>query len=186
MTYNDKFLEAYKQLEAELKYDSKTVLDYENSLQGTEQEQLKVCRIMRNYMSHNDMSFLETSANQVKFLNDLVTKIKAASYTVANVMKRIKTIPTTETTKSLLALVDKSKIVPMETSSGIYLIDASILVNQLNAGNKKIVLPKKLPKYKYTSKTTRIEDLDETLYIVTDTGTSTGKYVAILDLRKDS
>lgn len=186
MPTSDKFLEAYKQLEAELKYDNKSVLDYENSLQGTEQEQLKVCRIMRNYMSHNDTSFLETSANQVKFLNNLAAKIRATSYTVADVMKRTKTISTSETTKNILALVDKSKIIPMETPNGIYLIDAIIMVAQLNAGNKKIVLPKKLPKYKYTSKNTRIEDLDESLYIVTDTGTSTGKYVAILDLRKDN
>ena len=183
---NDKFLEAFKQLETELKCENKTVLDYETSLQGTEQEQLKVCRIMRNYLSHNDSRFLTASSAQVKFLNDLATTIRMSSSIVANFMKKIKAIKATETIKNIIPLVDKFKIVPVETTNGIYLIDATILVNQINAGNKKIVLPKKLPKYKYTEKTTRIEDLDKALYIITDTGTSTGKYVAILDLRKES
>ena len=183
---NDKFLEAYKQLETELKYENKTVLDYENSLQGTAQEQLKVSRIMRNYMAHNDNTFLTASTAQVKFLNDLATAIRMSSSIVANLMKKIKAIKATETIKNIIPLVDKFKIVPMETTNGIYLIDATLLIQQINAGNKKIVLPKKLPKYKYTAKTTRIEDLDETLYIITDTGTSNGKYIALLDLRKDS
>ena len=39
MNLNDKFLTAYKQLEAELKCDEKTVLDYEATLQGVVAEQ---------------------------------------------------------------------------------------------------------------------------------------------------
>ena len=182
MNLNDKFLESYKQLEAELKYDEKTVLDYENSLSGTEQEQLKVCRIMRNYFAHNDTTFLATTAEQVKFIDHLTINIRRSAHTVKDEMKRVKSVTEKELLKNILPMIDKNPYVPMETPNGLYLLDRSIVIHNLVAGNKKVEVPKRLPKLNYTSKDVRLENLSKAVYIVTDDGTATGKYLGVLDL----
>ena len=69
MTPNDRFLEAYKGLETELKANGLVPLDFENKMsEGTDKERLKVCRIMRNYISHNDVNFLCATLDQIKFI----------------------------------------------------------------------------------------------------------------------
>lgn len=181
MTTNDKFLAAYKQLEAELKYDEKTVLDYEGTLQSSEAEQMKCCRIMRNYMAHNDLEFLSTSNNQIKFLNEHINLIKKSAKCVKNFMKKLALSKETEQLKNLAVIVQKYGVAPMNTSKGIYLANSDTIVANYVVGNKKVNIPSKLPKYKYISPDIRIADipLNET-FIVTDDGTSKGKYLGIL------
>lgn len=178
---NEKFLEAYKALEAELRLDNTTVLDYENTLEGTDQEKLKVCRIMRNYMSHNDTTFIQATNDQIKFINNLILEIRKKSHTVKDEMKRVKTMRYTEPIKNVLTQIVKYPIVPIETKEGlIYLVDKDILLKQLSTNNKKIALPTKLPKYKYVAKTDRMDSISSGTYIVTEDGTDKGKYVGIL------
>lgn len=184
MIYTNQFLETYKQLEVELKFDEKSVLDYENSLSGIEQEKLKVCRIMRNYLAHNDINFLTPSNEQIKFLNELIINIRRQSNLVKDEMKRVRTVSQNELIKNILKLVDRNEYVPMDTIRGIYLIDKSIIIKQLIKGNKKIDIPKRIPKYKFIDKDARIKNLIEDIYIVTEDGTSNGKYLGILNLKK--
>ena len=182
MNVNDKFLDSYKQLEAELKYENKTVLDYENSLVGTELEQLKVCRIMRNYFSHNDITFLATTTEQVKFIDNLIMNIRRAAHTVKDEMKRVKPVASTELIKNILPQIDKNPYIPMETPNGLYLLTRAIVIHNLALGLKKIEVPKRLPKLKYVAKDVRIETLAKDVYVVTDNGLETGKYLGVLDL----
>ena len=163
---NDKFLDAFRALDSELKLNNTTVLDYENSLDTLEQERMKVCRIMRNYMAHNDKSFITASNEQIKFLDNQVTEIRKKSHTVKDEMKRIKPLKATEPIKNVLAQIVKYPIVPIETKTGIYLVDKDTLLKQLAAGNKKIDIPARLPKYKTTNKLERIENLTTGIYIV--------------------
>ena len=181
MTQNEKFLDAYRLLDTELKFDNKTVLDYENdTLNGLDQEKLKVCRIMRNYLAHNDTKFLDTSNEQIKFLTNLVTTIRKSSSTVKDFMKKPTLCKTTEPIKNYAKLLDKFNYVPITTSKGLYLVDKDIYINQLAKGNKKIIPPARLPKYNYTIRTERIENLSEGIYIVTSDGTSNGIYNGII------
>ena len=83
-------------------------------------------------------------------------------------MKRVKSIKPTEPIKNVIAALDKYPVVPIETKTGIYLVDKDILVHQLAQGNKKIVVPAKLPKYKTTDKMEKIDNLSEGTYIVYD------------------
>ena len=177
---NDKFLDSFRALDTELKYDEMSVLDYENSLSGIEQERLKVCRIMRNYMAHNDTTFLTASNEQIKFLNAQVTNIRKSSKLVKDVMKKIKPIKATSTMKDIIALVDKYSIAPIINGKDIYLVDKDILVHQMAIGNKKIVCPTRIPKYKYIDKMERLELIDHGVYIVTNDGTSTGEFIGLL------
>lgn len=176
---NEKFLDAFRALDTELKTDGKTVLDYENSLDTLEQERLKVCRIMRNYMAHNDTTFLSTTTDQVKFLETQVQNIRKSAHTVKDEMKRVKLIKT-GTITDFAVLLDKFPIVPVESKLGIFLVDKEVLIHQIAEGNKKIIVPTKLPKYKYISKTERMEYVNSGTYIVTEDGTSTGTYIGIL------
>lgn len=177
---NEKFLDAFRALDTELKSDGSTVLDYENSLDTLSQERLKVCRIMRNYMAHNDTIFLSTTNDQIKFLNDQVVEIRKKAHTVKDEMKKVKLIKATAAIKDVIASIDKFPIAPIETKTGIYLVDKDILIHNLAIGNKKIVVPAKLPKYLTIAKDERIENISAGTYIVTSDGTNNGSYIGIL------
>jgi len=178
-TINEKFLDSFRALDAELKSNGSTVLDYENTLDGTAQEQLKVCRIMRNYMAHNDVTFLTASNEQIKFLDSIVLELRKAAHTVKDEMKRVKEIKSTEPIKNVITALAKYDIVPVVDKNNMYLVDKDILIKQLAAGNKKIIIPAKLPKYKYVDKLTKIDQLRNGVYIVTDNGEPTGKYLGL-------
>lgn len=169
---NDKFLDAFRALDTELKSDGSTVLDYENSLETLDQEKMKVCRIMRNYMAHNDKNFITASAEQVKFLNSQVENVRRKAHTVKDEMKRIKPFKAIEPIKNVLAQIIKYPVVPMETKAGIFLVDKDILLKQLAANNKKIDIPARLPKYKTILKNDRMDNVSTGTYIVLDEKTS--------------
>ena len=181
MTPNERFLEAYRNLDTELKANGTTVLDFENSLKdGIDKEKLKICRNMRNYMSHNDVNFLCATLEQSKFIDKLTESIRKASHTVKDEMKRVKTVKPTEPLKNSIAGLDKYPIVPIETKTGIYLVDKDILIHQMAQGNKKIVVPARIPSYKYLNKMDRVDKLGAGIYIVTDNGLVNGKYLGIV------
>jgi len=183
-TSNSKFLDSFRALETELKCEDKTILDYENSLDGIDQERMKVCRIMRNYIAHNDATFLTPSNEQIKFLETQVSNILKSANTVKSEMKKIKLVKETELIKNLITIIDKNGFVPLELKNGgIYLVTKDILVHQLALGNKKIVIPTRLPKYQYVHKDMRLDKITHNnIYIVTDNGTDNGNYLGILSI----
>ena len=182
MNLNDKFLTAYKQLEAELKCDEKTVLDYEATLQGVVAEQLKSCRIMRNYMAHNDLEFLNATNNKIKFLNEQIANIRKTAQLVKNATKKIPLAKETELLKNIAVTVQKYGVAPIQTTKGIYLVNSDIIVANYVSANKKLSIPTKIPKYQYISPTVRLSEVDNQtkIYIVTDDGTSKGQYIGLL------
>lgn len=180
LNLNDKFLDVYKQLEAELKYSEKTVLDYEGTLQGNVAEQLKSCRIMRNYMAHNDLEFLSATNAQIKFLNEHIMTIRKSAQLVKNSTKKVALSKESETLKNIAIIVQKYGVAPIQTSKGIYLVDSDIIVSNYVLANKKVAIPTKIPKYKYISQDIRLSEVTPDIYIVTDDGTSTGKYIGLL------
>ena len=140
MTITDKFLDSFRALDTELKCEDKTIMDFENSLEGIDQERMKVCRIMRNYMAHNDATFLTPSNEQIKFLDTQVSNILKSANTVKTEMKKIKLVKETELIKNLIPIIDKSNIIPLELKTGgIYLVTKDILLHQLALGNKKLL-----------------------------------------------
>lgn len=179
---NEKFLDAFRALDTELKSDGSTVLDYENSLDTLGQERLKVCRIMRNYMAHNDTTFLATTNEQIKFLEEQVTEIRKKAHTVKDEMKRVKLIKATTAIKDVIASIDKFPIAPIETKVGLYLVDKDTLIHNLALGNKKIAIPARLPKYATIAKDERIENISSGTYVVTSDGTINGTYVGIITI----
>ena len=101
-----KFLDAYRNLENELRAENKTVLEYENSLQDANiQEKLKLCRITRNYLSHQDTKFASVSKEMLDFLDKLAKEINLKAHTVKDEMKKIKPIFLNENVKNIVPIV---------------------------------------------------------------------------------
>ena len=71
MKNNEKFMSLYRRFEAILKSKGfQSVKDYENSLESDhcKQEQIKICRLIRNFIEHESQSFVEASDNMLLFI----------------------------------------------------------------------------------------------------------------------
>lgn len=177
---NDKFLEAYRQLDIELKEQGQSVLDYENSLSdGTDKERLKLCRITRNYLSHQDKKFVTCSKEMIKFIEDLTLQIRRKSHTVKDELIRQKTAKHNETLKNILPLISKNPVPITQKDKVIYILTKDEYLTWLAKGMKKVELPKRLPKLNYITKDDKYKDLSQGIYIVTSDGTIDGKYQGI-------
>ena len=179
---NDKFLDVFKELETELRSIlGQSVLDYENSLSdGSDKEKLKICRISRNYLSHQDKKFITASEEMINFISELALTIRRKGNIVANELIKQKTVKSTEYLKNVLPLLVKNNVPVIDnTGKVIYIISDKDYLIWLNKGEKKIVLPKRLPKLNYISKDEKIDDISNGIYVVTSNGKSDGKYVGI-------
>jgi hypothetical protein len=181
---NDNFLDMYKELETELRCIGVSVLDYENGLpDSAEKEKLKVCRIIRNYLSHQDKRFVVATQEMVNFIGLLAISIRRKSHIVSDEMSKQKTVKSNEYLKNVLPLLVKM-CVPVVDDNGkvIYLLDANDYIRMLNKGLKRIELPKRLPKLNYIDKDTKLDNLPIGNYIVTSNGKEDGKYQGLLIL----
>lgn len=96
---NKEFLDAYRRLEDAISHSTKlkvtTVLSYENILsdQGNTEasEKLKVCRIVRNYMTHHadGTTFLSATPKMTAFIGKQAEKVAALETTAGNVAKKV-------------------------------------------------------------------------------------------------
>jgi len=179
---NDRFLEVFKELEIELRSLGQSVLDYENLLldDSSDKEKLKICRISRNYLSHQDMKFITCSKEMIDFIENLALTMHRKSHIVANELIRQKTVKSNEYLKNILPLLVKCEV-PVEDTNGqiICLINSNEYIKMLNKGIKRLDLPKRLPKLNYVSKDTKIDNLDTGIYVVTSNGQINGKYIGL-------
>ena len=127
-TETEQFLNEYKRLENVLRDAGLgSVLDYENSL-ATEvsltSEQLKVCRIERNFLAHNDTGrkFLAISPAQTTFIKSLADKVEAKFKHAKDVMIRQKAITIDTTMKETITNIGRSKTgyIVVADKNGVY------------------------------------------------------------------
>ena len=87
----DDFLKAYKEVENDLALFNKDVLTYENTLvDSAEGNKLKLCRMIRNYLQHNnDQNFVEPTKYMVLFLENLHKKLVSNTNTNAKEMIKL-------------------------------------------------------------------------------------------------
>lgn len=72
MSTTSDFLELYRQYETALRGRGASVTDMEGVFDDVRSQKLRICRQMRNYMSHNEGGFIEPTAKQVKFMRDMI------------------------------------------------------------------------------------------------------------------
>lgn len=120
MTDTEKFLNEFRRLETALK-DTKTagsVLEYEEDLKtdvsaAEEYDKLKLCRIVRNYISHHPnsgtRSFIVPTLSMTKFLSDEADMIEAKDEQTKDVMTRTKSVSMNDSIKDVLTAISKAK-----------------------------------------------------------------------------
>lgn len=178
---NDKFLDCYRNLENELRYEGKTVLDYENSLQDEDiKDKLKLCRITRNYLAHHDTKFVTATIDMCKFLDQLAIKVRQSGGIVRDEMKKTKAVTEVEQLKNILPMIAKGRVpVINKQNQCIFILDSDYYISLLAKKATKLELPKKLPKLNYVKKEDRLDGLYG-FYVVTEDGTKSGKYIGTL------
>ena len=199
----NKFLEAYKKLETEIRLlnPNDTIYDYENRLSEkdpSKAEKLKVCRINRNFIQHNadgDKFVGEVSDKWILFLEQEANAIHARNDLVKKHIYRAETIDEKTTISEAIDIVTKSKIdvIPVIYEKNKFLgvvTPKHILVAYKKSGSvrKKVfdIIPiknvcKTKKDYVFTSPTARYLDyMAKTKCIVTSDGTENGTYIGFL------
>ena len=94
MTQNTKYLESYRRMEAAIKASGKfgSVKEYEDSLEpnGELQNKVRMCRMMRNYMEHENMVFLEATNQMIEFVEKIAIEFDEGNTPVKKKMISIK------------------------------------------------------------------------------------------------
>lgn len=94
MTKNIKYLEVYRRFESVLKADGKyfTVKDYEDALESdkSKQNKLRMCRMIRNYIEHENQTFLEATDEMIDFLEKETISIDESETPVKKKMVSVK------------------------------------------------------------------------------------------------
>ncbi len=76
MTRVEEFLAAFRDYETLLRDNGQTTKDLEDESDDATGARLRICRIFRNYLSHqNDPGFLEISDSQLKFMKDRANEL---------------------------------------------------------------------------------------------------------------
>lgn len=90
MNKNTKYLDTYRRMEAAIKASGKysSVKEYEDSLEDDSERQgeLRICRMMRNYMEHENITFLEASDQMIEFVENLAIEFNEENVPVKKKM----------------------------------------------------------------------------------------------------
>lgn len=111
---SQKFLNEFKRFETALRQNgtAESVLDYENTLQNSNDDiydRLRISRQVRNYLAHHPDNFTAPTALMTRFISDLADKEEAKSRKVKDVMTRQKSVTLSMPFKDVISAVSKSK-----------------------------------------------------------------------------
>ena len=112
---NETFLDVYKKFEAAIRtiYNC-TVKEYEDSLcnDSLKQEKIRMSRMMMNYLSHQDMKFVEATQDMVDFIQEELIKLDEGELPVKKKMISIRTTPKeTELLTTTCDWMSKKKVI---------------------------------------------------------------------------
>ncbi len=185
----DAFLEAYKTLEkAVFEAENCPVYELEAKL-GQESEEsgrLRMCRMMRNFLSHNDSSdaFVVPTPAMIAFLEEEAKKEKRKKKTAGEVSKRIKPVHENDPLQETVGRLARLPFMPVTDEDGILVgiitpesVCAVYAKSSLNARTKAgTAVVKCVP----VSDDTPAEDISESC-VVAD---ASGKYKGVIVLKK--
>lgn len=122
---NEDFLNAYKAYEATAikVYGSANIYEDDNQCTVTGNK-LKLCRTVRNYLSHNGdgNTFVTATTNMADFLRGETTNILKAQLTVEKVLKKQKALSKKDTIQTVITMLSKVKgLVPVVDDTGTYI-----------------------------------------------------------------
>lgn len=181
---NEKFLQAFKELEQVLRDQNLDVKTYEDTIATSEQEQIRICRQMRNYLSHSsNPDLLIASEKQIQFLQ-MLTKIELEKEDIAKQhMKSVTTSMCKSTDRCTDALqkmikLKTTQIAIISKTNTISVVDIYKIADAvLKSKTSKLSDIKGTKNYIIVSPTTKCKDLvnhTQEVIICTDTGDETG------------
>ena len=125
---NEAFLDAYKKYEnAVINVLKISVFDFETQQTGEHGEQLKLCRNIRNYLSHNADGYklLNVTPQMTELLNLITANILKLQCTVSEVLNKRKAIAPEDTIFAAAVQIKKHILVPVVDNKGKYLFTAN-------------------------------------------------------------
>lgn len=185
MLNEKKFINSYKDYETILRANNIDPKDYEDKSDEIVSNRLRICRQMRNYISHqNDPGFLEPSDLQIKFLDQQIKTLTMADDIAKKHVKRNFVCKDMDKACDVAKLMAKSKVIEIIVTrkDGTYEIVSiyDVIAGALESKTTKIATIKS-KKPKFVSATTKIRDIAPgALYVVTDNGAVDGKFIGTL------
>ncbi len=179
MKNEKELLALYREYETILRDQGQDPKTYEDSLDDMESNRLRMCRLFRNYLSHqDDVGYLEVSDSMVKFMEKTVMSLKKVY------AKQIMKNGTFVVSNNILCSVafehfDKLRpaVIAVKTDTGYDLVSMYDIAKGLDPRqNDEVAAVKHLrEKPAFADPMTRIDDLPhDKVIIITDGGTKDG------------
>ena len=115
-----KFIQQYNDFEKIISdsnaVQARTVLEFEESLTLKDAEanqKLKVCRIVRNYIQHNDVNFVEPSKEMIDFIANLSDYVRSLEMSANDVLKKLTPLTLSDTITDAAKKLSRNKLMPV-------------------------------------------------------------------------
>lgn len=188
MNINQAFLEAYRNFESVLRTADMTPRDYEDKMTDPEKAaKLRLCRTIRNYLAHENVSFTDASENMVDFIVKETAQLDEAETPVKKKMfKMTDSIHEDDLISSAVTIMLKKKLtmVPVFNESnyctGVFSFTdlANMIANGNYTKSKKVSMAMSPVRFTMLSETTPmsqvlnyVNDKKYGVYMITNTKT---------------
>ena len=187
MKNDNKFLSLYREYESFIRDQGIDPKDYEEKVDDLTANRLRMCRQMRNYLSHqNDPGFLSVSDNQISFLETYTESLKMKGDTVRKHLKTVASATCLDSDKcsdvlqKMIKLKSNDIVVISKTGIGVASI-YDIISKAMESKTTKMSLVKTKPSYKLVSPTVKMDDIPLGVVIIcTQDGTESGKILGVI------
>ena len=160
------YLEVYKELEGALRNHQNEirVLDYEKTLPPNEEEKLRICRQVRNYIQHHDNSenFIAISPGMIEFLETVIENVTGEKRIVKDKLYRLTPITDANKLSEILNRFVKSdrEWLPATDKNGMYIgcINRKEMLRLLSCHTPGTILKKCEPVFKKDVRLLKKED----------------------------
>lgn len=191
MKKSDKFLGLYREYETVLRDQGIDYKVLEENADDMLQNRLRICRQMRNYLTHNhDAGFLEVSDNQIRFMEKLIKDQKMQDDILKKHLKSVTTASCNLKDKCSDVITKMNKLkteyFPVCDDNGIvglvsiYDVSATLLANTKTV--KMSVITKFIKKVRCMQPDVQMKcvaEYDEPVICCTDTGDMQGKLLGV-------
>ena len=187
-----KFIQQYNDFEkiisASNAVQARTVLEFEESLTLKDAEanqKLKVCRIVRNYIQHNDVNFVEPSKEMIDFIANLSDYVRSLEMSANDVLKKLTPLTLSDTITDAAKKLSRNKLMPVVDKRKICIgivTDETIRVavsKGTRPSSKLSNIESLIKSATIISKDIPVKNITENS-VVTKDGTKNGQYVGVV------
>lgn len=187
MKNSDALLSLYREYESLLRDKGIEPKDYEESRDDKESNRLRMCRLFRNYLSHqDDAGFLDVSDSMIKFMRDKINEIKFEDDVVKKHLKTVAAGTVTDKDKCTDAMLKlnklKSEEIVVVTASGFGIATVyDVAMKTLESKTSKMMSLKTKKNFVLSDPLRKISDCPKDKIIVcTSDGTESGKLLGVV------